>query len=182
MKLKKIIIFLLMLFIFTGCTNELYNTPTKKVEIFFEKYQSLDQDVLDQLDTVATNKLSFTEEQKNRYILIMKRHYQALKYEIKDEKIDGDTATVTTKIEVIDYSKILNKTNKYLEENKEEFYNEDGKYDQTLFNDYRLEQLEKAEDTVEYTIDITLSKINGEWTIDDISDENENKIQGIYVY
>jgi hypothetical protein len=111
----------------------------------------------------------------------MKKHYQSLKYEIKDETIDGDSATVTVEIEVIDYSRILDNASTYLEEHADEFITDDV-YDETLYNDYRIEQLDKAEDKVKYTIDITLTKIDGEWVIDDIPSDVEDKIQGVYYY
>lgn len=179
--MKKIIMFL-FLFLTFGCSNNMFNTPTKKVEMFLSKYQSLDDSVLRQLDEVADDNLTLTEDQKEKYIKIMKRHYESLKYDIDDEKIDGDTATVTVTIEVMDYSKILEDANQYLEEHKEEFLNENEEYDETTFNDYRLSKLEKAEDTIKYTIDLTLTNIEGVWVIDDLTKDNQDKIQGIYKY
>ena len=179
--MKKIIMILVSLLLLAGCDNsKMLNTPTKKVEMFFEKYQSLDQDVIDQLDDTTYNELSFTKDQRDEYKEIMKRHYQTIKYEIKDEVIDGDTATVTTQIEVMDYSKILNDANEYLKNNRDEFLDEKGEYDETLFNEYRLKKLAKAEETVTYTIDLTLTKIDGVWTMDDVSNDTRDKIQGIY--
>ena len=110
----------------------------------------------------------------------MHRQYKNLNYKIKDEVIDGDTATVTTEIEVTDYSKILSDANNYLEENRNEFVDESGDYDETLFNEYRLKQLKSADETVTYTIDMTLTNIDGEWILDDISNDASDKIQGIY--
>ena len=148
--------------------------------MFFEKYQSLDDDVLNQLNDVADNEISFTDEQRKDYIELMKKHYQSLKYEIKDEVIDGDTATVTTEVEVIDYSKILSEADEYLEKNKKDFVDENGEYDETLFNKYRLKKLKDADETVKYTIDMTLTKIDGNWMLDDVSKDVNDKIQGIY--
>lgn len=178
--MKKIIIFMIALILFTGCGNKLLNTPTKKVEMFFEKYQSLDDDVINQLKDVTDNEIAFTDVQRQKYIDIMKNHYQSLKYKIKDEKIDGDMAIVTVEIEVMDYSKILGDAEIYLSEHREEFYNEKGEYDITLYNDYRLDKLKEADEKVKYTIDMTLTKIDGEWVLDDASNNVRDKIQGIY--
>ena len=101
---------------------------------------------------------------------------------IKDEVIDGDTATVTTEIEVIDYSKILIEADKYLEENRTEFEDKDGNYDETLFNEYRINKLTDAKETITYTIDMTLTNVDNEWQLDDLSSDNLDKIQGIYKY
>lgn len=181
--MKKFIGFLFLITTLTGCaTTNLLNTPTKRVEMFFSKYQSLDDDVLEQLNTVVDDKISFTDEQRQDYIEVMKKHYQALKYEIKDETIDGDTAVVTTEIEVVDYSRILTEADTYLEANPEEFNDENGEYSETVFNEYRIDKLKEAEDKVKYTIDIYLTKIGDEWVIDDLDSDTADKIQGIYEY
>ena len=180
--MKKIILVLIALFMITGCDNDLFNTPTKKVEMFFSRYQSLDNMVLEQLKEVTDDNLSFTEEQKEKYIAIMKRHYQSLKYTVNDEKLDGDTATVTVTIEVMDYSKILKDSEKYLNDHPEEFMDDNGEYSEVLYNNYRLKQLEKVDETVKYTIDLTLTDLDDVWVLDDLSKENQDKIQGIYKY
>lgn len=168
--MRKILV--ILLFLLTGCTNELANTPIKKVEQFFLKYQSLDNDVLKQLDNVVDNDLTLTKKQKEKYKEIMKNHYRTLKYDIKDEVIDGDNATVTVQIEVTDYSKKLKELNK--EKNK--FKTEEE------FNDYRLNRLQNLDERVKYTIDLTLTKIDNIWTLDHISDDIKDKIEGIYTY
>ena len=48
--MKKIISFLITfvsIFSLCGCQANLNNTPTKQVEIFLGKYQTLDRDILD---------------------------------------------------------------------------------------------------------------------------------------
>ena len=80
----------------------------------------------------------------------------------------------------MDYSNILKEANEYLENNKQEFNDENGKYDETSFNEYRLNKLKEADKTVTYTIDMTLTKIDGEWILDDVSNDVNDKIQGIY--
>ena len=179
--MRKIFIFILSFILFTGCNNTLLNTPTKKVEMFFQNYQSLDKNVISQLNDVINNELTFTDDQRKEYLELMKRHYQSLKYNIKDEVIDGDQAVVTVEVEVMDYSRILNDADEYLKNNKDEFI-KDGEYDISLFNDYRLKQLKKVNDKVKYTIDLSLSKIDNEWILDEISKETRDKINGIYIY
>ena len=183
--MKKLLGILLGLIVVTGCgcnMNITKDTPTKKVEQFFSNYQKLDDNVLTQLDNVTNNQKDFTEEQKDEYKEIMKKHYKNLKYDIKEEIIDGNNATVTVEIEVTDYSKVMADTDTYLSEHQSEFNDEDGVYDVTLFNKYRLEQLEKADKTVKYTLNLTLTKKDNDWVMDPISDTDESKIQGTYVY
>lgn len=179
--MKKIIIILISIFLFSGCSTNLMNTPTKKVEAFFSKYQSFDEDVINQIKDITDTSV-FTDKQKEKYMDIMKRHYESLKYHIKDETIDGDSAIVTAEIEVIDYSKYLLEANEYLNQNKEKFLNDKGEYDEKLYNDYRLEKLKDVSDTVKWNIDIYLSKIDNEWVIDNLDQDTLDKIQGIYQY
>ena len=184
--MKKVIVFMLGLILVTGCscgnTNLVKKTPTKTVENFFKNYQTLDISVIKQLDEVVDKKTEFTEEQKKEYKELMKKHYKELTYEVKDEVIDGDNATVTVEIEVTDYSKIMTDADTYLSQNPNEFNNSEGVYDVTLFTNYRLEKLKEAKDKVKYTLNLTLTKVNDEWMLDTLSDTDESKIHGTYVY
>ena len=49
--------------------------------------------------------------------------FSAFTYEIKNETIDGDLATVETEIEVYNYKKIIDEANTYLTNNQSEFQN-----------------------------------------------------------
>ena len=183
--MKKIGIFILLVFI-TGCscnnTKITKDTPSKTVEKFFSNYQTLDSDVLKQLDEVVNKETDFTDEQRNEYKELMKKHYKNLTYDIKDEVVDGNQATVTVEIEVTDYSKIMVDADNYLSENPNNFNNENGTYDISLFTKYRLDKLKEANDKVKYTLDLTLTKVNDEWVLDTISDIDESKIHGMYIY
>lgn len=179
--MKKILAVILSIIILTGCSSS-SDTPTKKVEKYLSNYQTLSEDVLKDLDDVVDRENDFNKEQKTKYKEIMKNHYKNLKYEIKDEIIDGDSATVTTEIEVTDYSKIIKEAEAYKESNPSEFNDSDGVYDITLFNNYRLDKIKDAKETVKYTIDFTLSKEGNEWIINPLSDIDESKILGIYEY
>ena len=142
----------------------------------------MDKEVLNDLDSVVAEEVNFNTEQRDKYKDLMKKHYQNLTYKIKDSVEDADSATVTVEIEVTDYSKAIADTNLYLQTNRDEFLDEFGEYDNTKFNDYRLEELSKVKDKVKYTLDLTLTKVNDEWQLDQIDDEVEDKIHGIYQY
>ncbi len=182
--MKKIIVPFLMILtiLLSGCGETLNNTPTKQVEMFFMNYQTLNKDVIEDLNDVLATDNSMTESQKEKYKDIMKNHYKNLVYDIKDERINGDTAIVTVEIEVYDYSKIIANANTYLEDNMEEFLGDDNKYSQEKFIDYRLSELEKVKDKVKYTLDLNLTKIDDRWQLDKISSLDEDKILGVYEY
>ncbi|MEG2322499.1 MAG: membrane lipoprotein lipid attachment site-containing protein [Bacilli bacterium] len=179
--MKKIISFLTILLLFTGCTD-LSNTPTKKSEAFFKKYQSLDNNVLVDLNGVITANSNMNQKQKDIYRDIMKKHYQNLTYEIKDETIDGNSAVVNVEISVTDFKKVIDEADAYLLTHKEEFNNDKKEYDASKFMDYRLEQLKKAKDKVKYTLHLSFTKTNKEWTLDKLDSVTYDKINGVYNY
>lgn len=111
----------------SGCSMD--NTPTKKVENFLDNYKNQDEVVLTQLDEMVTSDGLMNDDQRTTYTDIMKRQYEDLTYEIKDEVIDGDTATVTVEIEVYDYYKINEEANQYYTEHPDEFANNDQNAD-----------------------------------------------------
>ena len=176
--MKKLVL-LLSLFLI-GC-SDLSNTPTKKAEEFLKKYQTLDSSVISDLNNVV-NESDLNETQRSMYIDIMKKHYQNLSYEIKDETIDGDEAVVTVEIAVTDFKKVLDEANNYMNNNKEEFNDENGEYSVVKFNDYKLNKLKEAKDKIRYTIEIKLTKINEDWTVDKLDSKTYDKINGVYNY
>lgn len=172
-----------MVIFLAGCENDLMNTPTKRVETMFNNYITLDSDVLDDLDETLLSETVMTTDQKEKYRDILKKQYQHLSYEIKDETIDGDTAVVEVEVEVYDYNKIINESENYLANNQEEFLREDSETtDISKFNDYKLEQLEKAKDKITYTLNLTLSIVDDKWRLDDLTDTEISKIHGLYAY
>ena len=181
--MKKIVCILALVICLTGCDigKKMDNTPIKKVETFLNKYQTLDNDVLDSLDFVIAEETLFNSNQREQYRDIIKTNHQKMTYKIKEEEIDGDIAEVTAEIEVIDYSKIMSEADLYKQENPNEFL-DNNEYSETKFIDYRLDKLKEAKEKVKYTLELTLTKIDYEWVLDDLSKENEAKLNGLYNY
>jgi len=177
--MKKMIAIVLVLVFLSGCNNVM-NTPTKEVEAFLSKYQTMNDKVITQLDGVLDTDNTMTTEQKNEYKDLMKKQYQNLSYKIKDEKIDGQHASIVTEIEVYDYNKAIQESDDYLNTNGEEFLNADGTTDEAKFMDYKISKMKDTKDKVIYTITFTLTKEDDEWTLDDITDIDRQKIHGIY--
>ena len=202
---KLFIVLLLSLFIVTGCGNSM--TPTGAVEDFLGKYQSMDSDVLAQLDKVVNDDTTMSDEQKKEYKSLMEKQYQYLSYKITDEEIVGDTATVDVEIEVFDYASSIRKSDEYYEKNKdmfEEAYEDDNESKEDMVDnnashegnvntddgnivtqtkkyiDYKIEQMKTVTDKIKYTITFNLSKEDNEWVVDDISDIDRQKIHGLF--
>ena len=191
---------LLLAFVFiVGCTNTA-NTPTERVEEFLGKYQSMDSDVLTQLDQVISDDTTMSDEQKDEYRALMEKQYQNLSYKIEEENIEGASATVDVEIEVLDYATKINEAKEYYEEHKDEIEKENQEEqsdnnnvvedavegaeevikESAAFIDYKLKELESVTDTTTYTITFYLTKEDGEWKLQDISDQDREKIHGLY--
>ena len=174
--MKKVLYFLVAIVLLTGCScsANMGNTPTKKVEEYLNKYQTNDDDVVSDLDEVLTNDTTLTADERNDYSDFMKTHYRDMQYEIKDETIDGDTATVDAEVTVRNYADVVNEANDYRLNNPDEFD------DNNTFASYRLGKLKEVTDTETYTITFHLTKENDEWKIDDLSDDDLRKLSGLY--
>ena len=116
---------------------------------------------------------NLTDEQSTRYKKLLEKQYSNLSYDIKDEKIDGDNAVISTEIKVINYKKAINDTYNYYQ----------GRDDYTVeeYNNTKLKNLEKEKEKVTYTIDFDVKKDkDGNWKIASLSNETIKKIQGMY--
>lgn len=179
--MKKFIFALFTILLLTGC-GDISNTPTKQVEGLFNKYQTLDKEVLDDLDKIISEEDSFSQENREEYREIIKKQYKDLTYKIKEEKVDADIATVTVEISVTDFSKVLAEAADYKNNHPEEFVDANGEYQENLYSDHVISKMKEAKEKVKYTLDIKLSKIDEEWRIDGIDSDTEDKILGIYQY
>lgn len=178
--MKKIFLTIMIgLLVLTGCTTS-DATPTKRVEEFMEKYQSLDSEVLSQLDSVVANDLTLSDDQKKDYTDLMKKQYQNLSYKITDEKVEDITATVSVEVEVYDFRSALDNADTYRTNHEDEFTDKDGKADDDKYMDYRITEMKKVTDRKKYDLTFTLTKEDDKWVLDDITDTDRQKLHGLY--
>lgn len=177
--MKKLIYAFISLFLLVGCSN-ISNTPTKQVEGFFNKYQILDNEVLEDLDKVINENQKFNDTNKEAYREVIKKQYKNMTYKIKEETIDGDNAVVTVEITVLDFGKIIREAEDYKNNHIDEFQDESSNYDDNKYASYLISRLKEAKEKVKYTLDINLTKLNKKWKIDGIDSDTEDKILGIY--
>ena len=146
--IMKNLILIIFVFLVIGCG--ISNNPTSQVEDLLSKYQRLDSDIsIDYYDFGIDI---------NDYEELVKRQYSNLSYDVKDEVIDGDTASVKVEIEVMDYKSVLD-----------------------VGSDDLVDNLRNVHDKVTYTIDFIVNKdSNGNWVVDELSDEVKKKLLGIY--
>ena len=177
--MKKILYIILTVILLTGC-GQISNTPTKQVEGFLNKYQTLDQNVLDDLENVISEKDMFDQKNKEKYRDVIKKQYKDLTYYIKEERVDGDKAVVTVEITVYDFVSTISEAENYKNNHSGEFNDENGKFLQTKYVDYVIQQLSKTKEKVKYTLDLPLTKIDDKWKLDGLDSDTEEKILGIY--
>lgn len=164
---KKLLLLALPLLFLIACT--MGNTPTAKVEELFSKYQQLDKEINSEI-TIVLNEQTLSETQKERYRKILEKQYKNLVYQIKEEKIDGDTATVTVEIEVLDFKKAI-----------DNLVFDTSIYTKETYDEEKLNRLESAKDKVKYTLELTVTKDEkGSWNVDSLTTETTKKIQGMY--
>lgn len=177
--MKKILFVLASVFMLFGCSMKM-DGPKLVVENYLKEYKSLNEKHVSSLENKETEE-KFNEENKKNYIETLKKQYTGLEYEIEDEKIDGNKATVIAKIKVTDYYKVKKDSNNYLNENIREFMH-DEVYDENLYHSYLINALNSAKEKVEYSLEFNLTKKDKEWVIDNIDDDMILKIQGLYNY
>ena len=174
--MKRLLIFLFIFLFITGCNKN--NKPSNEVEKMFLNYNNLNSEVLIQLDSVFEIE-DLTETQKDKYKTILKKQYEDLKYTILDEDVDTDNAVVSVEIEVYNLNKAIEDSEKYLEEHKDEFYI-NNKLDKEKFWNYKLDHMSNMDERTKYILEITLTKINNKWHIDDLLESDRKKIHGLY--
>ena len=118
--------------------------------------------------TYLTSDTNISSDIIKKYEDAIRKQYRDMSYEIKDEKIDGDTAVVTIEIEVMDFGKAINKYNI-------------TEYESARYHELITKELENTKEMITYTLDITLTKDEKDkWVVDDLSLENRDKLLGIY--
>ena len=165
--MKKIYLLLVLCFMLVGCS--MGNTPTARVEALFNKYQTIDNDISSGIDSVLDEQ-NLTDAHRDRYRKLLESQYKNLSYEVKDELIDGNNATVVVAIDVIDYKRAIN-----------DLVFDSSIYTKESFDEEKLNRLEQAKDKVTYTLDLTLTKDeDGTWNLNALTNEQIKKIQGMY--
>lgn len=165
--MKKIIIPILVFLFLVGCTAT-KATPKSAVEDMLKKYQSKDDIVMRQLNDVINSDSTYNDNLKAEYKKAIERQYTDLTYDIKDDEINGDNATVKVEIEVYDYSE-LGTSDSTLDKSEQDEYNLSI-----------IKSMLETKERVKYTLDLTVTKDGDEWKVDNITDTERKKIHGLY--
>lgn len=174
--MKKLIILISIIFL-TGCTD-IMNTPSSKVEEFLGKYQTMDTSIVKELDNTI-EEMSASDNYKKEYKSLLLKQYQNLSYKIKDEKIDNNTANVEVEIEVFDYYNTLERVKEDIDKNSDDFKDDNDKSSKEKIEEYKIKKLKATTNKTKYQIIFTLTKKDGKWSLDKVSDDDIKKIHGL---
>ncbi len=133
---------------------------------YLEKYRNFTTEIEDSLVDSLKEK-DFTEEQKEQYILVMKKQFVNLTYKIKEEVFNGDEATIFVDITIYNYQNSIKEALK--ESNKEENY-----------INAQLEKMSKEKRRTTYTIALKTKYENNSWVMEQPNEETLKKIYGTY--
>ena len=179
-KVLGIIITILAVFMLVGCSCSLDDKkPEAAVDTFFEKYRKKDDSVMTQLKETIES-LTLDEDYKTKYQELMEKQYNQMAYVIKDIEENENTATANVEITVLDYKTAIQESEKYLENNPDKFKDELGNYSENLFTKYKIDQMHLVDSTTTYTITLDLTKENGMWNVNKLTDDDISKIHGMY--
>ena len=176
--MKKILLVFIILLSLTGCGG---NTAKGAVESYLKKYRNLDSEVLVDLERLIEEE-NLSNKQEEKYRDVLKKQYKDLSYEIIEEEYDDNISYVTVKISVYDLYKAQSDASIYLSNNPEKFYNDDNIYDVNMYLDYKLEEMKKMIDKVEYKVTFTVIKEDDKYVVEQPTEETLQKIHGIYNY
>ncbi len=176
--MKKLITICITMLLCVGCACSA-DKASDTVKEYLTKYNNKDEQILVELEKLMEEE-KLTDEQKELYRDIMEKQYEDLKYEIQEEKYNGEEATVTTKITVYDLYTIQKEADEYKNNHQEEFLDKNKKYDANKFLNYKLDLMKKTSKRIDYTIDFKVIKKEESWTLDKVKTEDLEKIHGIY--
>lgn len=161
--MKKYLVFFLCIFCLVGCTNK---SSKEAVIEYLEKYRNFTAEIEESLmkDLESVN---WTKEQKEKYILLLKKQFVNLKYKIKEEIYNGEEATVLVDITVYNYHNSKREALKEQDESQN-------------YIDKVLEKMNNETHTIKYTLVFKTNYKEGVWVLEQPSEETLKKIEGIY--
>ncbi len=177
---KKILVVICAALLFAGCSCSIDdNKPEEAIETFFEKYRAKDDNIIEQLKETIENE-DLTDNQKEQYQELMEKQYDQFAYVIKDVKENENDATATAEVTVLNYRSAIDEAEKELEENPDKFNDEEGNFSEEKYMDYKIEKMQEVTDTTTHTIELSLTKENGMWDVDQLSSDDISKLHGLY--
>ncbi len=155
------------------------SSPKGMAEEYLEKYVKLDDSIVSNITYEFNDKL--TAEQEQFYTSVIKRQYEKLSYSVSDCVEEEKEANVTVMITVTDLKSAYDQADAYVESHRNKYEDKDGNFDTTKAVNYKLDQVEKASETISYSINIQFFKDDlGKWVMQNLSDADLKKLSGTF--
>ena len=110
----------------------------------------------------------------------MEKQYDQFAYVIKDVNEENDSATATVELTVLNYRSAVLKAEEELKNNQEKFNDEEGNFSEEKYMEYKIEKMSEVTETTTHTIDLSLTKENGIWKVNQLSSDDISKLHGLY--
>lgn len=150
--MKKIVFLILMIVFLTGCQN---SNPKIVVKEYLEEYRNYTDNVEENLNGFI-DKYGLSKEEKENYLLLMKKQFVNLKYKIKDVIYDGYKADVIVEITVLDYKNLKN-----------------------INSNFDFKELFKQTKNIKYTLVFKTKYENNKWILEEPDEDTLLKIKGL---
>lgn len=178
--MKKIFAVLFAILLFTGCSCSLMDTkPEAAIDTFFEKYRNHDNNIITQLQDTLKNE-DMTSDQSEKYQKLMEKQYDQFAYVIKDIDEKKDEATAEVEVTVLNYRSAIIAVEEELKNTPEKFNDENGNFSVEKYVNYKIEKMNDVTDTTTHTIEMYLTKENGMWKVNQLSNDDISKLHGLY--
>ena len=175
--MKKIIIFVLVLFLL-GCSKN--KTANVVVIEYLNDIKNVGSNIKGEIDDALDKNDDFIKEHKTKYREILIRQYKNLKYDILKEEYDNNGAIITVNINVFDLNRAEDEALEYLKDNLNDFYDETSKFDNNKYLSYKLDLMKKTNYRIDYEIVFYLKKQNKKWIMEQPTESDLEKISGTY--
>ena len=175
--MKKIGISIIAVLLLLGCSKN--SSASFAVEKYLNSFINLDKEVKDEINTALKNS-EYKNDNEEIYKKILTRQYKDLKYDIYKEEYDGNKALIYVNINVYDLRKAEEESLEYLSEHLEDFYDSNNIFNNDKYISYKLDLMSKTKLRVDYEIIFYLEKSKGNWILSQPTDNDLEKIHGIY--
>ena len=159
--------------------NHNNKSPNQLTKEYFNKFQKEDKSITSNIKYEFKDKL--TAEQQSRYEAIIKKQYNNLKYVIEDSYIGKTDANIKITFTVKDLKSEYERADSYIASHQEEFKNKSGEFDTKKAINYKLENMENAKETIDYSITINFYKDeSNKWIMINPQPTDVKKISGTF--
>lgn len=173
-------LFILLIVMLPGCINN-KSKPEDVVYGYLDSFKSNTLDLPKEIDNVINVNSDLNKEHKELYKNLLIKQYKSLEYSLISKEISGHNALVRISITVNDLRKVLDDFSNEAIKNMSNYYNEKNEFDNEKYLFDKLSYAINTHIPKDYEITFYLHKENNNWILTDPTNEDLEKIHGIYI-